>query len=274
LSASQYKLHFQVTQEKINKNLYMRTLNTISVLASAALLLGSVAFAQDAAAPAPADATAAPAKPVAVGKGQEEVIGQPGVVQDKRIFGVLPNYRTAEGSVAYSPITVKQKFVIATKDTLSYPSYLLGGAFAGISQLTNSNPSFARHGWLCETVRDQYLGSGAWKLYDRSCYAVHSARRPAVLPQRAGAKWGRVGYALSRIVVTKTDSGGSRFNFSEWVGNGSVAAIGNLYYPNDKGLSQTLQRTASQVGTDAISDILKEFWPDVKRHFFHKGPGE
>lgn len=255
----------------------MRTLNTLSVLALATLLAGSAAFAQDAAAPAlaPADATAAPAKPVVVGKGQEEVIGQPGVVQDKRIFGVLPNYRTAEGSVAYSPITVKQKFMIATKDTLSYPSYLLGGAFAGISQLTNSNPSFGqgivgyakRYG---TNTSDQVIGNYMTEAIMPSI--LHED--PRYFRKGNGAKWGRVGYALSRIVVTKTDSGGSRFNFSEWLGNGGVAALGNLYYPDQKGLSPTLQRTASQVGTDAISDILKEFWPDVKRHFFHKGPGE
>jgi hypothetical protein len=42
------------------------------------------------------------------------------------------------------PITTKQKFTIATKDTLNYPSYVLAGAFAGISQFNNDNPSLAR----------------------------------------------------------------------------------------------------------------------------------
>ena len=26
-----------------------------------------------------------------------------------------------------------------------------------------------------------------------------------------------------------------------------------------------------QVGTDAVSQVLKEFWPDIKRRWFHKG---
>ncbi len=255
----------------------MRIVNTLSALALAALLVGSVAFAQDVTAPAPAatDANAVPAKPVVVGKGQEEAIGQPGVVQDKRIFGVLPNYRTAEGSVPYSPITVKQKFMIATKDTLSPPSYLLGGAFAGLSQLTNSNPSFGqgmvgyakRYG---TNTADQVIGNYMTEAIMPSI--LHED--PRYFRKGHGGGWNRVGYALGRIVITKTDSGGERFNFSEWVGNASVATLGNLYYPDAKGLSPTVQRTLSQVGTDAISDILKEFWPDVKRRFLHKGPGE
>ena len=81
-------------------------------------------------------------------------------------------------------------------------------------------------------------------------------------------------YAATRVLVTKTDSGSSRFNFSEFLGNGGVAALGNLYYPDAKGLSPTLQRAASQIGTDAISNVLKEIWPDVKKKYFHKGPGQ
>jgi hypothetical protein len=77
-------------------------------------------------------------------------------------------------------------------------------------------------------------------------------------------------WSVERIVVTKTDSGGSQFNFSEWLGNGTVAAIGNLYYPNERGFGSTMQRMGTQVGTDAISDVLKEFWPDIKKHWLHK----
>jgi hypothetical protein len=26
----------------------------------------------------------------------------------------------------------------------------------------------------------------------------------------------------------------------------------------------------TQIGTDTVSQVLKEFWPDVKKKFFHK----
>lgn len=61
-----------------------------------------------------------------------------------------------------------------------------------------------------------------------------------------------------------------RFNSSEFLGNGTVAAIGNLYYPDARGFGPTMQRMGTQIGTDAISGVLKEFWPDVKRKFTHK----
>ena len=49
---------------------------------------------------------------------------------DKRIFGVLPNYRTADGTVPFMPITTKRKFYIAAKDSFDYPVYITAAAFA------------------------------------------------------------------------------------------------------------------------------------------------
>ena len=88
---------------------------------------------------------------------------------------------------------------------------------------------------------------------------------PRYFRRGRGSVRSRLFYAASRVVVTKTDSGLRTFNFAEVLGNGTVAAIGNTYYPDEQGFSPTMQRMATQIGTDAISQVLKEFWPDVKR---------
>ena len=41
----------------------------------------------------------------------------------------------------------------------------------------------------------------------------------------------RTGYAVSRLFITRTNSGKSTFNLSEIVGAGAAAGIGNAYYP-------------------------------------------
>ncbi len=38
---------------------------------------------------------------------------------DKRIFGVLPNYRPADGAAPYRPITTRQKFGIGLRDSFN-----------------------------------------------------------------------------------------------------------------------------------------------------------
>jgi len=57
-------------------------------------------------------------------------------------WAFLPNYRTVNETGVYTAITAKQKLIIASKDSFDYPLVLLGAAFAGISQLDNSDPSY------------------------------------------------------------------------------------------------------------------------------------
>ena len=84
----------------------------------------------------------------------------------------------------------------------------------------------------------------------------------------------RSGYAVSRIWVTRTDAGHRTFNLSEIGGAGLSSALSNAYYPvADRSWSATATRWASQVMWDAVSNELKEFWPDLSDAFsrvFHR----
>jgi hypothetical protein len=218
-----------------------------------------------------ADQPAAVAPAAVAPNGHAILPGDPGSTQDKRILGVLPNYRTADGTVPFMPITTKQKFTIARKDTLDYPSYVLAAAFAGISQVDNSNASFGqglkgyarRYG---SAIADQDLGN----FMTEAIWPSMLHEDPRYFRKVNGSVKGRLAYAATRVLVTRTDAGKWRFNTSEFMGNGTVAAIGNWYYPDARGLLPTLQRMGTQIGTDAISGVLKEFWPDIKKNWLHK----
>ena len=63
---------------------------------------------------------------------------------DRRAYGVLPNYRAADGMAPFHPITTAQKYGIGLRDSFDKPVYLLAGFYAGIAQLEDSNPSFGQ----------------------------------------------------------------------------------------------------------------------------------
>src|SRR5947209_1547042 len=86
----------------------------------------------------------------------------------------------------------------------------------------------------------------------------------------AGSKGKRARYALTRIFVTRTDSGHNAFNFSEVGGNCIAAAISNAWYPDTRTAADNSEKVGIQLATDAFSNVLKEFWPDVKRYFHRK----
>jgi hypothetical protein len=75
---------------------------------------------------------------------------------------------------------------------------------------------------------------------------------------------------VSRLVITRTDHGNPTPNLAEIVGNGAASGISNFYYPgNERDWTKTGQRWLLQVGIDGVSNLVKEFWPDINDHIFH-----
>jgi hypothetical protein len=70
-----------------------------------------------------------------------------------------------------------------------------------------------------------------------------------------GGFFRRMGYALSRTVVTRTDSGGMTFNVAEVVGNLAEAGLSNAYYPpEERGLKQTGRDWGMQMESAAVNN--------------------
>jgi hypothetical protein len=202
---------------------------------------------------------------------------QPGQTQqppapDKRVFGVLPNYRTANATAVYMPITVKQKFTIAAKDSFDYPLVGLAAFIAAYGQLENSHPQFGQ-GWAGygRRVGTSYADQAIGNMMTEGIFPSLLHEDPRYFRRGYGPFWSRTWYAATRVFVTRTDAGGTRFNFSEVLGNATGTAISNLYYPDDHTVGDNVEKLGQQIGIDAISQVLKEFWPDIKHKLFH-GP--
>jgi hypothetical protein len=246
---------------------------TRPALAGAVLLAcGFVAFAQDlpsggttdAAAPEPAEAIR-PTQPETQDSGSTP---QP---LDKRAFGVLPNYDTANETGVYKPITSQQKLHIAVIDSIDYPVLLTGAGYAGLAQMTNQHPNFGQgmKGYSLRYITS-FTDQASQNLLTEGIMPIlfHEDPRYFRIGPQAGGFWYRAGYAASRIVWNKTDKGNSRFNFSEVVGTSISAGLGNAYYSRERNLNDNVQRLYVALATDAFGQILKEFWPDFKQKFF------
>jgi hypothetical protein len=186
--------------------------------------------------------------------------------EDKRIFGVIPNNRTTEESIPFHSITAKQKITIAAKDSFDWPVFPAAAAFAGLYQIENQNPSFGQgvKGYalrFATAYADQTIGN----IMTEALVPILTHQDPRYFRRGEGSILGRTGFALKQIVITRTDSGRSVFNISEWGGNAIGVAISNAYYPDTRTASDNVERLIIACGTDAFSNVLKEFWPDVKK---------
>jgi hypothetical protein len=188
---------------------------------------------------------------------------------EKRAFGVIPNYRTVNGSAPFQAITARQKMAIAAQDSFDWGTVAVSAAYAGFGQFLNRNPSFGQGsvGYGNRLVRI-YADFTIGNVLTEGAMPSLLREDPRYFRRGQGTFWRRMGYATSRIFVTRTDSGGSRFNVSEVLGNAMAAGISNAYYPSDRTARANLGKVSIQLGSDAFSNIVKEFWPDAKQKLF------
>jgi hypothetical protein len=190
--------------------------------------------------------------------------------QPRRILGIIPNFRAVSANTNLPPLSFKNELWLATQDTFDYSDIIFVGGLAGISMAGNSQPSF----------RQGAAGYGRYYWHVFVDGAIENYMTEAIVPAATkedpryytlgkGGFFKRSGYAISRLFITRTDSGGRTFNLSEVVGAGAAAGIGNLYYPRESNeFVKTYQRWGTQVGLDGVFDVLKEFWPDIDQAVF------
>lgn len=201
---------------------------------------------------------------------QEETSG----VQNKRIFGIIPNYRTFPFPKVYKPISAKEKFTIASQDSFDRGTVVLALLFAGEGQLSHSDPSFGQgvKGYA------QYAGTsyGDLVIGDYMTEAIYPTllhQDPRYFRKGSGGAWSRLGYAAGQIFITHGDNGKTQVNYSELIGNSTAVAISNAYYPDNRDVTDAVSKLGTQLGVDMASNILKEFWPDILRKFHHEHKG-
>ena len=79
----------------------------------------------------------------------------------------------------------------------------------------------------------------------------------------------RLYYSVSRLAITRDNNANNTINLGEIVGAGAASGISNLYYPSRYTTwTKTGQKWVTQIGIDGISNVAKEFWPDVNQHLF------
>jgi hypothetical protein len=192
--------------------------------------------------------------------------------QQKRIFGILPNFRGVTAGTVLPPQTVGEKFKTASEDSFDYTAFLLAAVVAVEQFGTVSTPEFGRGGvgysrYLWHSFADQTSENMFVEFIIPSI--THEDTRYYSLGKGGFAK--RAGYSLSRIVVTRSDSGKSTFNASEVFGAGISAGVSNLYYPQpERTAGNTIEKWGTSIGIDAASFFIKEFSPDLYHMMFHK----
>jgi hypothetical protein len=193
-------------------------------------------------------------------------------MQTKRILYIIPNFRAVSADQHLPPQTVKEKFNTAALDSVDYSSFIFVAIQSGVAQARNATPEFhqgaAAYGRYYWHTYADYVNENLWVEFILPA-ALHQDSRYYTLGRGGFGK--RFAYAVSRIAITRTDSGRSVFNASEIFGAGAAAGISSLYYPSqERTFSKTFGLWMTSLAIDGGSSLFKEFWPDINNKFFHQ----
>jgi hypothetical protein len=198
-------------------------------------------------------------------------------VSKDRLFYTLPNFLSVENAANIPTMTTGEKFKVIARSSFDPVEFVWYGVISAVGQAQNSESAYGQ-GW------GAYGKRYATNLADGTVEGfMTSAILPSVLKQDPryyvlghGGFWHRTSYALSRLIITRSDSGSSQFNASEIFGSASAAAISTYgYHPeNDKTLGNAASVWGTQVAYDGLAFVVKEFWPDIRRKIRDKRAGD
>jgi hypothetical protein len=190
-----------------------------------------------------------------------------------RVFWLLPNFLSVQDAGHVPPLTSGQKFKVVARGTFDPVECVYVAILAGISQASDGEAGYGqgaagygkRYGSAYADIAIEFFMTGA-------ILPSMLKQDPRYYQLGKGSFVHRTGYAVSRIFVTHSDSGHTQFNFSEVAGSAASAGISTYsYHPSDsRSVGNALSVWGTQVGLDTLTNVIKEFWPDIHRKFSKK----
>ena len=185
------------------------------------------------------------------------------------LLGTVAMAQTPLASDYYEPLSVKAKARVFGGRIIS-PASLGKSAFtAGINQWRDSPEEW-------EQGMSGYAKRFGHKVATRGAenaigFAVAAPLKqdPRYFRSGEGGALHRTRHALMWTITTRTDDGGRAPAYWRFAGNFGASFVSNAWRPDRQtNMRDTMVRGTVSVGYDALSNVVKEFWPEIRRTVF------
>ena len=201
----------------------------------------------------------------------------PRMAQMKALFKTQMN-RVIDGKPypavsEWKPLTARQKFDVFLHSTYSPTTFLNAGIDVVADRAKGrNNPEYetGMRGW------GQHYGialatSETDVFFQRFLFPTLLKQDPRYYRNPEMPFLRRALYSMSRVVLTRTDSGGETLNTSRFLGAAASRLVSDLYVPGERqGLHPLTGCVSFNLLRDAGMNLVHEFWPDLRRKFLHR----
>src|SRR5712692_5681149 len=174
----------------------------------------------------------------------------------------FPNIATSKG-----PLSSKQKFELFAGESVAPSRFLSSAAGAGISQARNSLDGYGQGaGGYGKRFGSSMATAASNNFFGTFVISSLLHRDPRYFVTLHGGAGHRIRYALSRIVVARTDEGKDAANWAGMLGPLLAESLANSYLPvKEQTAGRTFQRYGIRIGLNTASNALREYWPTIFR---------
>ena len=191
--------------------------------------------------------------------------------EQQRVFGVFQNFNISYEADAV-PLDSRQKFRLAWMNIVDPVQYVWLAGLVAIQERRDFSESGGDEGGYAKHYAAATATILTGTVFTKALLPIAFKQDPRYFYRGSGSTWSRVGYALSRAVVARSDDGHLEPDYSRILGHFAAGAISNLYYPpqDRQRLRLTWQYAALAIGAGAIDNLLQEFL--LKRFTTHPEP--
>jgi hypothetical protein len=181
--------------------------------------------------------------------------------EKQRLLGAIPNFYTSYVYDA-APLTTKQKFSLATRDTFDPVSLVGIGLAAGIEQANNTYKGYGQGAaGYSKRFAAKFADGRSSDFLSHAVFPSLFHQDPRYYYQGSGSVKSRVYHAVSFAFVTRSDTGRTVPNYSYLLGDICSGALSNAYYPQaDRGASLVFTNAAIGLAGRAGSTVIREFF--------------
>jgi hypothetical protein len=181
---------------------------------------------------------------------------------------LLPNAPSAQ------PPTQAEKFRTFIDEARSPLIFGAAGVNAGIMRETElGHLSSGREASLTALYKGVLIQKESNAFFSKYLYPALLKQDPRYYPSTSRSFLGRVSYAASRILITRSDSGKRTLNTSYSLGMLTSVAIATAYRPYwTRSTSATFKTFGSTIGSDASINLLHEFGPGIRQMVRRRAP--
>jgi hypothetical protein len=182
------------------------------------------------------------------------------ILERRSIF--FPNIAASQGS-----LSVKQKFELFADESASPARFASSAAGAGIDQARNSLAGYGQGmGGYGKRFGSSMATAASSNFFGTFLISSVMHRDPRYFATLHGGAGHRIGYALSRIVVARTDEGKDAANWAGILGPLLAESLATSYLPvKEQTAGRTMQRYGIRIGLNTASNALREYWPTIFR---------